>query len=93
MRRVALLLALMIGGCGEDDSACQTLLDLCLGCGMQADIEVCEARAKDRDQVQCSLALDDIRANCTDAGMPDIPDMIAPNSSRDASVSTIEGGS
>lgn len=78
-----------LSGCGDDDSACQDLLALCTQCTAPEQVEICEARARDRDQVQCSLVIDDIRAACTDAGMQALPR----GSGRDASVSTVEGGS
>lgn len=90
MRALALLFLVGLGGCGDDDSACQALLDLCTECMADEQVAICEARAKDRDQVQCSLVLDDIRGACTDAGTPD---MQVPRTGRDASVSTVEGGS
>ena len=56
-------------GCGSDDSVCEDLLVLCEGCVDPDLIAVCEARRDDRDQVRCSLALDDVRAECgADAG-------------------------
>lgn len=62
-----MLLAL---ACGEDESACEELLDRCERCFDPDLIAICEARRDDRDQVRCSLALDDVRAQCgTDAGM------------------------
>lgn len=88
MKRAALLIALTCGACAEDDSACQTLLDLCTECTAPEQVEICDARAKDRDQVQCSLAIDDIRAACTDAGVE-----ATPRTGRDASVGSVEGGS
>jgi hypothetical protein len=70
--RLGLIVALTCGGlsCAEDESPCQELLARCEMCTGEAQLAVCMARANDRDQVRCSLALDDIRENCgTDGGM------------------------
>lgn len=67
--RFALLIALLLG-CAEDESPCQELLQRCELCTEVAQLEVCAARAEDRDQVRCSLALADVRENCgTDGGV------------------------
>lgn len=62
-------LAMVLGSCAEDESPCQELLLRCEMCTDDAQLAVCMARANDRDQVRCSLALDDVRENCsTDGG-------------------------
>ena len=68
---IALLGLTALVSCSEDESTCEELLDRCEACFDPDLIAVCEARRKDRDQVRCSLALDDVRAACgTDAGLP-----------------------
>lgn len=65
----ALSIALFALACGDDDSTCEELLERCETCFDPELIAVCEARRADRDQVRCSLALDDVRTMCgTDAG-------------------------
>ncbi|MGK0360012.1 MAG: hypothetical protein ACI9U2_002318 [Bradymonadia bacterium] len=71
------LVAIFALACGSDDSACEDLLERCETCFDPEQIAVCEARRADRDQVRCSLALDDVRALCgADAG-PMTTDAIA----------------
>lgn len=63
------LVAIFALACGSDESACEDLLQRCKTCFAPEQLAVCEARRADRDQVRCSLALDDVRELCgADAG-------------------------
>lgn len=76
----AALLALSMLSCVEDDSACNDLEKICEACVDADSVARCERLIKRRDQVDCSLALDELTLICvSEAGPPDV-------GSRDASL-------
>jgi hypothetical protein len=84
MRWLAALLALSPLACKEEESACNEVEAVCAAC---ADVEAqttCEALLQRRDQVDCSLALEDLVLVCGDGGLP--PE------ARDAAVSSVDSG-
>ncbi|MEZ4465738.1 MAG: hypothetical protein R3F60_00060 [bacterium] len=59
---------LALAACAEDESTCNELETICAACQDAESVMRCETLLKRRDQVDCSLALDDLRMICVGDG-------------------------
>lgn len=84
MRWLAALLALSPLACKEEESACNEVEALCAACGDVDSQTTCETLLRRRDQVDCSLALEELVLACGDGGPP--PEV------EDAAVSSVDSG-
>lgn len=78
---------LALAACAEDESTCNKLETICAACEDAEAIANCETLLKRRDQVDCSLALDDLEMVCGGDGGATPPD-----ASVDALQSMPDGG-
>lgn len=87
MRWMAALLALTTLSCKEEESACAEVEAICALCDDAEALTTCQTLLRRRDQVDCSLAMEDLAAMCGggEAGPPDDTEDAAP-SSGDSSV-------